>query len=135
MKILHALVSYLAVTALPLQVLAFASHLVAIEYDGYVDTTQNHIDGALMKQVLGTIVERCQTITTQNNKDSALMKRVAGDIIDSRQLPVAVPVVALILLILTDVIFGIVWIADDDPVRGNDVELHSTMVKSLLLET
>ena len=117
MKILHTLVGYLAVTALPLQVLAFASPL-AIDYDGYVDTKQNHIDGALMKQVLGTIVETCQTVNTENHKDSALMKRVPGDIIGSRQLPVAVPVVALILLILADVIFSIVWIADDDPVRG-----------------
>ena len=54
----------------------------AIDYDGYVtmNTTQNYINGALMKQVLGTIVGTCQTVTTQNHKDSALVKRVPGDI-------------------------------------------------------
>ena len=66
MKILHTLVGYLAVIALPLHLFAFASPLAAIDYDGYVDTTQNHIDsdGTLMKHVLGTIVETCQTVTT-----------------------------------------------------------------------
>ena len=126
MKILHALVGYLVVTALPF--LAFASPLATIDYDGYVDTnTQNHIDSALMKQVLDTIVETCQTVTTQNHKDSALMKRVPGphgpgDIIEARQVPVAIPVTGFILFILADVVFTIVWIANDDPVSGNSVE-------------
>jgi hypothetical protein len=80
MIILRALVGYLAVTALPF---AFASPLAAIHYDGYVDTTQNHIDIALMKRVLNSIVETCQTVTyhsgpgyvdtTQNHNDSALI--------------------------------------------------------------
>ena len=124
MKILHALVGYLAVTALPFQVLAFASQLAAIDYDGYVDTTQSHIDhdGALMKQVLGTIAETCQTVTTQKYSDSDFMKRVPGDDIEERQLIVIVPVTAVILLILADVVFSIVWIANDNPVSGNDVE-------------
>jgi hypothetical protein len=57
------LVGYLAVIALPLNPFAFASPLAAIYFDGYVtvDTTQNHIDGALMERVLG-IVETCQTV-------------------------------------------------------------------------
>ena len=47
------------------------------------------------------------------HKDSALrvMKPVPGDIIEARQ--VAVPVVGFI-----PVIFTVVWIADDDLVRG-----------------
>ena len=114
MKILHALVGYLAITALPF--LAFSSPLAATDYDGYVDTAQY---GALMEQVLGTIAETCQTITTQSHKDSALMKRVpaSGDIIETRQLPVAVPVVGFILFVVADVVLTIVWIASDDPVR------------------
>ena len=71
MKILHALVGYLAVTTLPIHPFAFASPLAAsINYDsdGYVNlnTTQNNlnIDGALMKHVLDSIVEACQTVTS-----------------------------------------------------------------------
>lgn len=118
MRMLHALVGYLAITALPF--LAFSSPLTAIDYDGYVDTAQYHTDGALMKQVLGTIVETCQIVTTQSHNDSALMKRVlppSGDIIEARQATVVVPVVGFILFIVADVIFTIVWIANDDPVR------------------
>ena len=119
MKILHALVCYLSVTALPF--LAFASPMADIDYDGYVDTTQNHIDGTLMKHVLGTIIETCQTVTTQNYSYSALMKRVPGDIIlEARQS--AIPVVGFIFFVVADVIFTIVWIESDDPVRGNDVD-------------
>ena len=135
MKILHALVGYLAITALPFQVLAFPSELAAIDYDGYVNTTQNRIDGAFMKQALGTIVETCQTITSQNHKDSPLIKRVPGDIIESRQLAVAAPVVALVLVDVAAVVLSVLWIEDDDKVRGNDVELHSTMTKFFLPET
>ena len=120
MKILHALVGYLAVTALPFHPFAFAS-LAAINYDGYVNTTQNHIDGALMKHVLGTIVETCQTVTTQNHEDNALMKRVPGDIlVEARQWEI--PIATLISFIVSGIILSLVWIGDDDPVRGNDVE-------------
>ena len=131
MKILHALVGYLAVTALPF--LAFASQLAAIDYDGYVNTTQSHIDGALIEQVLDTIAETCQTVSTQNLKDSgALTKRVPGDIIEARQL--GVPVIGLIFFLIADVTFALVWIALDDPVRGNDVEfiVEHNWLKSLL---
>ena len=123
MKILHALVGYLAVTALPF--LAFASPLATIDYDGYVNTTQSHIDGALLEQALDTIAKTCQTITTQNLKDSgALTKRVPDDIdiIEPRQVPVAVPVTGLILFLIADVVFAVVWISFDEPVRGNDVD-------------
>ena len=126
MKILHALVGYFAVTALPFHPFAFASPLAAIDYDsdGYVNTTQNHIDGALMNHVLGSIVETCQTVTThwQHHSDSAFMKRVPGDIIvEARQLA-AIPVVGFILFIVADIVLSIVWIADDQPVRGNDIK-------------
>ena len=44
------------------------------------------------------------------------MKPVPGDIIEARQVPVTVPVVRFIPFM--DVIFTVVWIADDDLVRG-----------------
>ena len=128
MKILQAVVGYLAVTALHFHPFTFASPLViASDYDGYMDTTQNHIDGDLMKHALGSILETCQTVTAQNQSDSAvisaLMKRVPGDIIEARQgLPVVVPVIAVILLVMASVYFPLIWISYDDPVRGNDVE-------------
>ena len=125
MKILHALVGYLAVTALPFHSFAFASPLAAINYDGYVDTT--HIDGALVNHVLGNIVETCQTVTTQNHKDTALMKRHGGpgDIIEARQgagsgLP-AIPLAFIISIALTGIFVGLVWLKTDDLVRGNDL--------------
>ena len=124
MKILHTLVGYLAVTTLSFHLSAFASPLAVIDYDGYVDTAQNHIDDALMKNILGTIVETCQIVTTQNYSDSVFKKRVlpqAGDIIEARQLPV--PVVAIIILTVADVFIAVAWIGSDDPVRGSDVEL------------
>ena len=121
MKIHHGLVGYLAVTALPFHPFAFASPL-ASDYDGYVtvDTTQNHIDGALMKKVLGTIIETCQTVTTQNYTDSAVIKRVPGDIIEARQ-ALLVPVFGTILTLISAVTLGVLWIEGDNPVRGNDV--------------
>ena len=121
MMILHALVSYLAVTALSFYPFAFAHPLTAsidIDYDGYVNTTQNHIDGALMKHVLGSIVETCQTITTQNHSDSALMKRVPGDIIKARQVQVPIPAVVAIIALVGVVIIVITVIADDYPVSN-----------------
>ena len=126
MKILHALVSYLAFTTLPLQVqvhsFAFASPLAlaarTIDYDdGYVT-----VDTAA---ILGNIVEPRHTrrVPTQihSHGHSDLMKRVSGDVIDSRQIsvPPAVPVVGLILFLVADVVLTIVWIASDDPVRAN----------------
>ena len=125
MKIPNALVGYLGTTALklPFHPFAFASTLAlaTIDYDGYGDTTKNHIDGAHMKQVPGTIVETCQAVTTQNHKDVTLMKRVPGGITEARQVPVAGPVIGFIFCIVLDVVFSIDWIADrdDDPVRGN----------------
>ena len=118
MKILHALLGYLAVTALPFH--AFAYPLAAIDYDGYVNTTQKHIDGALMKHVLGNIVETCQTVTAQNHGDSALMKRVTGDIIETRQL--LIPEDLIIITLVATILIAVFWIDSDDPVRGNDVE-------------
>ena len=116
MKILHGLVGYLAVTALPFHPFAFASptRLAGIDYDGYANTSQNHIDGALMNHVLDTIVETCQTVTTQNHKDSALTKRVPGDIqvIEARQ--DAIPIAIAIAAIVTGIFLGIVWIESDD---------------------
>ena len=125
MMIFHALVGYLAVTALPFHPFAFASPLAAIDYDGYFKlntTTQNYIAGALVKQLPGSIAETSQTVTTQNHKDSALMKRVPGDIIEARQVPVAVPVILVIINIVSDVALSLLWIQGDDPVRDNDVE-------------
>jgi hypothetical protein len=117
MMILHALVGYLAITALPSHPFAFASLLAAIDYDGYVNTTQNYIDSAVMKQALGTIVETCQTVTTHNQKDSSLMKRTPGDIIEARQADAIPPLIGGILTIVLAVTLSIIWIAEDDPVR------------------
>ena len=120
MKILHALVGYLAVTALPFHPFAFASPLAAIDYDGYVNTTstQNHIDVALMEQVLGSIqvVETCQTVPTQKHG-------VHGDIIEARQAELAPPVL-IIIGIVALIALSIVWVETDNPVSGNlnDVE-------------
>ena len=101
MKILHALVGYLAVTTLPIHPFAFASPLATIDYDGYVNNTH-------------------QTVTTENHSDGALMKRAPGDIIDARQEEL-LPEVAIIVAIVASVVLSIVWIKDDGPVRGSDV--------------
>jgi hypothetical protein len=134
MKILHALVGYLAVTALPFHPFTFASPnpRAGIDYDGYVDITQNHIDVALMNHVLDNILETCQTVTshslggyanaTQNHSDSAaLMKRVPGDIAERAWAGLA-PQVLIVVAIVAAVVLSVVWIEGDDPVRGNDVE-------------
>ena len=94
MKILHALVGYLAVIALPFYPYAFASPLAAIDYDGYVDTRQNH-------------------------KYVTPMKHAPGDIIEARQSPLVIPVTGLILFLVADVVLSIVWVAGDNSVRGN----------------
>ena len=134
MKILHALVGYLAVTALPFHPFAFASTLatIQVDYDGYVNTTQNPIDGALMKHVLDSIVGTCQTVayhgdyvnTTQNHRDSdsSLMKRIPGDVIEARAVPVIIPVALIIASIVVTVVLTVLWVKEDDPVRGSDVD-------------
>ena len=140
-KILHALVGYLAVTALPgfFQVHPFAFTLplsglpaAAIEYDGRVNTTQNHIDGALIKHVLGSIMKTCQTVTyhsgysnttqTPGHSDSALMKRVPGDIIEARQAVVIAPAAVAVAALVAVVVLSIVWVLEDNPVSDNDLE-------------
>jgi hypothetical protein len=137
MKILHALVGYLAVTALPFHPFAFSSPLEPIHYDGYVDTTQNHIDGALMNHDLVETYRTPVTYHTGSDHDSALIKRIPGDIIEERQLPaIAIPLYADILAIIGTIFLIVLWISDDIPVRGNDVELLvRALIKSLLLET
>ena len=137
MKIFHALVGYLAVTALPpFHPFAFAAPPLALAgiqvyYDGYVDiSTQNHIiDDALMKPVLGNILETVTTShtdslsgsvnATQNHNDSAALTNI-----EARQLPatILIPLIGVIISTVTLVFASIVWIAQDDPVRTNDVE-------------
>ena len=136
MKILHTLVGYLAVTALPFH--SFASPLAAIDYDGYVDTTKlKHTDSALMKHIFGNVLETCQTVTshglsgyyvntTQNHSDSAtLLERVPGDIIIEGRIevpPEVPPAVLLVIAIVLVVAISIIWTEGDDPVRNNEVE-------------
>ena len=132
MKMLHALVGYLAVTTLPFHPFAFAFPLASIDYDsadGFVNlnsTLQNHIDGALLKHVLVSIEETCKTVTTQNHSDtSGLMNPVpaSGDIIvEARQdVPIAgeavMPPIFIISGILLAVAISLEWIAYDNPVR------------------
>ena len=138
MKILHSLVGYLAVSTLPFYPFAFAYPFAAgINYDGYVNITQIHLDGALTKYDLGSIVETCQAITMQNHSDSALMKRGPGDTIEARQIPVdPVPVViGGIFVIILVVSVSIAWISHDNPVRDNDVECLVGHSDYLLPET
>jgi len=129
MKILHALVGYLAATALPLHPFAFASLLAAIDNDGYVNTQewQYHtgIDGALMNHFLGNIMEACQTVTIQKHtgSDNALEKPASGDIIEARQVPPLIIYTveeSLIIGVATVVALTIAWVMDDKSVRGND---------------
>ena len=126
MKVLHALVGYLAVAALPFYPFAFASPLAAFDYDGYVNTSmQDQIDNALMKHVLDNVVETCQTVSAQYNADSALMKRVKGDIVEARQGEDALalaPEVFIVFGIVALTALSIIWILSDDPVRGIIVE-------------
>ena len=122
MKMRHALLGYLAVTALPFYPFKFAiapaSPLASINYDGYANET--HIDDALIKQV---IVETCETVTKQKRSDSAIINHVSGDIIEARQEgPPSVPTPLIIGLMITTVAIGISWNLEDNPVRGNDVE-------------
>ena len=59
MKILHTLVGYLTVTALPFSPSAFASPLEGIHYDGDYSAWQNYNNSALMNHVFGNILETC----------------------------------------------------------------------------
>ena len=124
MKMLQALVGYLAITALHFYPFVFAaSSLASINRDGYANKT--HIDDALIKQVLDNIVETCpgQTVTTQKRGDSAVREIVSGDIIESRQEGIPPPPPPLIIAtLLVAVIIGIAWILDDNYVRDNDAE-------------
>jgi hypothetical protein len=102
MKILQALVSYLALSALPLAfhpgLFAFAYPLAAVDYyDGYVDATQNHYD-------------------------SALIKREHGDIIEPRQVEALIPLGPIILIVVAEIALTVAYISQDNPVRGNDAE-------------
>ena len=131
MKILHSLVGYLVVTALPVHLFAFASPLAAFDNDGYVTPTQleNYIDIVLMNHFLGNITEICQTRTgtARNHSDTAVMKRAPGDIIEARQIEGAasyIPLVIGIVGIVAAVTLSIVVLKDDDPVRDDhDVAL------------
>ena len=93
MKILHALVGYLAVAALPFSPFAFAHPLAAIDFDGYLNTTQNLIDGALRNHI-------------------------SGDIIEARQFEIIVDVV-IIVDIVALVFTTLIWTASDNDVRAN----------------
>ena len=123
--ILHSLVYYLVVTALPFHLFAFASPLTAFDNDGYVTAAQleNHIDIDLMNHFLGNITETCQTGTTRNHSDTAVIKRAPGDIIEGRQVEGAVVDALIVISIVTVVTLSILWIVDDNAVRGNDVTL------------
>ena len=108
MKIFHALVGYLAVTALPFKFhpagqFAFAYPLAATTidyYDGYVNlnTTQIHTNGTLMKR---------HGVPAAGDDTS---------IIEERQLAVIVPAVGFILFVIADITLSIIWIEGDDPV-------------------
>ena len=107
MKILHALVGYLAATALPFpsHPFAFASPLEAISnYDGYVPVN-----------------------TSTLNSDGAVMKRGPGDIIEARQASIIIPAALLVVDLIVAVAASIIWVKHDDPVRGSGiiiVEVH-----------
>ena len=133
MKMLQVLVCYLAITAQPFHPFVFAaSSLASINRDGYANKT--HMDGALIKQVLDSIVEACQTATMQKHGDIALMKHanVSGDILDARQEgPPPLPLTIAIGAMITFVALGVAWILEDNPVRAKDLEFlvdHMTRV-------
>jgi hypothetical protein len=110
MKILHALVAYLTVTALTFSPFAFAHPLAAsIDHDGFVNTRQNQNDGDLMKRVPGD-----------------------SDIIEARQVLEQALVIEMLLIIS----LSVNWIKSDKPVRGNEEEfLVDHLINSILPET
>jgi hypothetical protein len=92
MKMLHALVAYLAV----ITPFAFAHPLAAsIDHDGFVNTRQNRNDGDLEK-------------------------RVPGDIIEARQLVVVDALLVIDLVAIVGV--SILLVEEEDAVRGNEEE-------------
>jgi hypothetical protein len=102
MKILHALVGYLTVTALPFSLFAFAHPLAAsIDHDGFVNTRQIQNDGDLMK-------------------------RKPGHIIEARQLPVGplevIVAIGVVVGIVTIVITSLALVHDGNQVRSNEEE-------------
>jgi hypothetical protein len=133
MKILHALVGYLTAT-LPFYPFAFAAPPAGIDYDGYVARTQNPTNGDLMNHVFDNILETCQTVTSHSlidyvnatrahNDRTALIKRMPGDIIEAREVvgfAALAPPMLVIIGITAAIALSIVWVEDDDPVRGND---------------
>ena len=81
-----------------------------------------------MKHFLGIILETVQVTSqahslngyvnaTQNRSDGAALTNIEG-----RQLPVVIPIVGIIISTLVFVAASIIWIAEDDRVRANDVE-------------
>ena len=107
MRIFHALLGYLAVTALPFHL--FAYPLAIIDYDGYVNTTQTHGDSPLMKRVL------------------------PGDTIDSEARQLGLPEFGAIFAVVAASVIAVAWLLADNPVRGRDVEfLVEHLIKSLL---
>jgi hypothetical protein len=89
--------------------LAFAHPLAAIDHDGFVNTRQNQNDGDLMKRVPGD-----------------------SDIIEARQFLEQ----ALVIEILAIVSISVLWIKQDNPVRGNEEEfLVDHLINSILPET
>ena len=124
MKMFHALVGYLAATALPhFHPFAFAAS--GIHYDGpsYVDTTENYnTDGALTKH---NILETSQTVTSHTGSLNGYVNSTQNHSdIETRQLPlpILIPLVGIVISTVVLVITTVSWIADDNPVRGNDVE-------------
>ena len=115
MKILHALVGYLAATAFPFpsHLFAFASPLEAISnYDGYVP------------------------VNTTLNSDGAVMKRGPGDIIETRQAAIIIPAALFVFNLIVAVVASIFWVEHDDPVRGSGIMWKFTLItKSLMPET
>ena len=103
MKILHAFVGYLAITALPFHPFAFASPLAAIDDDGYVTSSFQ-------------VAETCQTVSKQIHAgDSSLIKFLPGDsdksdILEACQGEAAemLPIITVITAIAAAVVLSII---------------------------
>ena len=92
MKILHALVGFLTVTALPFSPFAFVLPLALA----------------------------ASTNVTQKQDDGALRVMKHEDIIEARQLEIVD--VVIIVLIVANLYADLYWISEDNPVRGNEME-------------
>ena len=124
MKLFHVLVGYLAATALPpFHLFALAASGIHYDGPGYVDTTENHnTDGALTKH---NILETSQTVTSHTGSLNGYVNATQNHSdIETRQLPlpILIPLVGIVISTVVLVITTVSWIADDNPVRGNDVE-------------